>query len=56
MNVDGMIDIFDIACVGIHWGDTGSPGWIREDVVKDGVIDIEDLSAISVKFGEHYAG
>ena len=55
-NGDGMVDIFDISSVAIHWGETGTPGWIPADLNKDGVIDISDLSMVAVKFGEQYAG
>jgi len=55
-NGDGMVDIFDISSVAIHWGETGTPGWIPADLYEDGVIDISDLSMVAVKFGEQYAG
>ena len=55
-NGDGMVDIFDISSVAIHWGETGTPGWIPADLNKDGVVDISDLSMVAVKFGEQYAG
>ena len=55
-NADGIIDIFDISSVAIHWGETGTPGWIPADLNEDGVIDITDLSMVAVKFGEQYAG
>jgi len=51
-----MVDIFDISSVAIHWGETGTPGWIPADLNKDGVIDISDLSMVAVKFGMQYAG
>lgn len=56
LNVDGIVDIFDISSVAIHWGETGPDGWIPEDLNKDGVVDITDLSMVAVKFGEQYAG
>lgn len=32
----------------IHFGETGKPGWIPEDVNKDGIIDVLDMIPIAV--------
>jgi hypothetical protein len=52
VNEDGGIDILDVACVGLHWGETGDPGWIREDVNNDGSVDILDVAVIGLHWGE----
>ena len=52
VNCDSQIDILDIAQVGLHWGETGDPGWIREDVNNDGTIDILDVAVIGLHWGE----
>jgi hypothetical protein len=48
LNGDGEIDIGDIAVVGLHWNETGSPGWIPEDLSPDGIIDIGDIAVIGM--------
>jgi hypothetical protein len=52
VNEDGNINILDVAQVGLHWGETGDPGWIREDVNNDGSIDILDVAVIGLHWGE----
>jgi hypothetical protein len=49
---DGIIDIGDIAVVGMHWNETGTPGWIPEDLSPDGVIDIGDIAVIGMHWSE----
>jgi len=36
-------DVFDYVLVSNHYGETGEPGWIREDVDKNGLINILDI-------------
>ena len=52
VNQDGSIDILDVARVGLHWGETGDPGWIREDVNNDGSVNILDVAVIGLHWGE----
>ncbi|UCG36300.1 MAG: hypothetical protein JSV64_06720 [Candidatus Bathyarchaeota archaeon] len=54
INIDGRIDIRDIARVSIKWGWEGTPGAIPEDVNTDGVVDILDLSAVGLEYGSQY--
>jgi hypothetical protein len=54
VNIDGFVDILDLAYVAINWGDTGEdiqPP--RADVNRDGVIDILDLSAVAIRYGQY---
>jgi hypothetical protein len=56
VNIDGIVNIFDLAIVAINWGKTG--GAInppRADVNGDNVVNIYDLSAVALKYGQ-YAG
>lgn len=60
INGDGIVDIMDLSSVAIRFGETGSPGWIPEDIwgpseVPDGVIDVWDLTKVCLKYGQ-YAG
>ncbi|MGQ9682757.1 MAG: hypothetical protein ACUVX9_09495 [Anaerolineae bacterium] len=52
VNLDGVVDIGDMGKVGLRWGETGLPCWIREDVNCDGVIDIGDIGLIGLHWGE----
>jgi hypothetical protein len=52
INCDGSINILDVVQVGLHWGETGTPGWIREDVNNDGIVNILDVAAIGLHWGE----
>ena len=48
INGDGVVDIQDMASVGLVFGQTGPPGWIPADVVPDGIIDIRDFALIGI--------
>ena len=52
VNEDGDVNILDVVIVAQHWGESGTPGWIRADVNKDGKVDILDLTII----GQHWTG
>src|SRR5262245_19308576 len=43
VNCDGIADILDLTDIGKAWGQTGSPGWVPEDVNSDGLVDINDV-------------
>ncbi len=55
LNSDGAVDIFDLSSIALHFGETGTPGWIPEDIVEDGAINVVDLQSVALKFGV-YAG
>ena len=51
VNMDGVIDISDLALIGLSgtWStSTGHAHWIRADVNRDGQVDIGDLGTIGV--------
>jgi len=50
LNADGRVNIVDMLRVLNHFGETGTPGFIPEDVNKDGTIDVGDLIAIGQKW------
>jgi hypothetical protein len=52
VNGDHICDITDIALIGLHFGETGSPGWIPEDVNGDGVINLLDLVYVGIYYGQ----
>jgi len=51
VNCDRVIDLEDIITVALHYGQTGAPGWIPEDVNNDGEIRILDLVLVAVNWG-----
>jgi len=46
VNGDGYVNALDLVLVGQHFGETGPPGWIPEDVKVDGSIDVLDIILI----------
>jgi len=52
LNGDNVINIGDVVVVGLKWGQSGSPGWIPEDVNNDGVVNIGDVVVIGLHWGE----
>jgi len=52
LNGDNVINIGDVVVVGLKWGQTGTPGWIPEDVNNDGVVNIGDVVVIGLHWGE----
>ena len=52
LNGDHVCNICDVVVIGLHWGETGTPGWIPEDVNSDGVVDVLDVTIIGLHWGE----
>lgn len=52
VNTDDSCDILDLVLISNHMGETGSPGWIREDVDKNGCIQVLDMALVSNHYGE----
>ena len=50
-NADGGSNVLDLIVVGQHWGETGTPGWIRPDANGDGTISVLD----SIVVGQHWS-
>ena len=46
VNSDGHVNEEDMMLVYDHFGETGSPGWIAEDVKRDGAINVLDMILI----------
>jgi hypothetical protein len=51
LNNDHVCNIGDVVILGLHWGETGSKGWIPEDLNADGVINIGDVVALGLHWG-----
>jgi hypothetical protein len=43
INEDGSATVFDLTLISNHYNETGSPGWIREDVDNNGAIEVLDI-------------
>jgi hypothetical protein len=52
VNSDGSCNIIDFVLIANRFGETGSPGWIREDVDNNGVISTLDIVVVSNNYGE----
>ncbi len=52
VNGDHIADIADIALIGLHWQESGTPGWIPEDANGDGVIDVGDIAVVGLHWLE----
>jgi hypothetical protein len=52
VNMDGAVNVLDMILISQDFGETGIPGWIREDAVDNGVISVLDLIAV----GQHLTG
>jgi hypothetical protein len=52
VNMDGSCNILDLIQISNKMGQTGAPGWIREDVDKNGNIRILDMTLVSNHYGE----
>jgi hypothetical protein len=51
LNNDHVCNIGDVVILGLHWGETGSHGWIPADLNSDGVINIGDVVALGLHWG-----
>jgi len=54
INRDGRVDDADSNLLVEQYGETGAPGWIREDIIRDGRINILDLLTFVNHYGESY--
>jgi PKD repeat protein len=52
LNGDGVCNIGDAVVIGLHWGETGDPGWIPQDLNGDGIINIGDVVVLGLHWGE----
>ncbi len=52
VNSDGRYNILDKVLISVRYGQTGAPGWIREDVNNNGVINLLDLTSDSNHYNE----
>jgi hypothetical protein len=51
VDTDNVIDISDIGEVGNHYGQSGTPHWIRADVLREGVVNIDAIGEVGNWFG-----
>lgn len=50
ISVDGFVDIIDLLMISNHYAESGSAGWIREDVDNDGIVSISDFLFVSNRY------
>ncbi len=51
INGDGLINLSDFVEMNQHMGQTGTPGWIKEDVDKNGIIQVCDMMFVANHYG-----
>jgi uncharacterized protein (TIGR03790 family) len=54
-NMDGRVDMIDLATIGANWGDTVTPGgagWYAGDLNSDGIVDVLDLALMGDSWGQ----
>jgi len=49
---DGHTNYLDLSSLSSTYGESGSPGWIRDDINRNGHVDYLDLSYLSSHYGE----
>jgi len=54
VNLNMGVNIVDVTSVTSHYGESGDPGWIDQDINNDGDINYIDVSGIANHFGEDY--
>ena len=52
VNSDGSCNIIDFVLIANRFGESGSPGWIREDVDNNGLINTLDIILVSNNYGD----
>jgi hypothetical protein len=52
INNDGRNTILDKVLISVKYGQTGTPGWIREDINNNGIVDMIDLNYDSNHYNE----
>jgi len=46
------VSVLDLILVAQHLGETGTPGWIPEDIANSGTVSVLDLIDVGQHFGE----
>ena len=54
INRDKTVNYLDASSLTSHYGETGTPSWIRDDIIIDGVINYLDASSLTSHYGESY--
>jgi predicted metal-dependent peptidase len=54
VNRDGAVTILDLVLISNYYSQSGSDGWIREDVDNNGDVEVLDMSVVSSHFGEEW--
>jgi hypothetical protein len=50
VNKDGAVNVVDMTSISQHCGETGTAGWIAQDVNYDGIINSLDMIIV----GQHW--
>src|SRR5208283_5098752 len=55
VNDEHVCNYLDLTVLGLHFGDTGAPGWITADINKDGIVDYLDLTQLGMHWGQTWS-
>jgi parallel beta-helix repeat protein len=55
INIDGKCNLYDFILISNHYSETGSSGWLREDVSNDGDINVLDIVLVSNYYDEQWS-
>lgn len=47
VSMDGVVSVFDLLLISNQFDETGSSGWIREDVDNNGIVQLADIITVS---------
>lgn len=53
MNCDMVVNLQDVMLVALHYGETGDPGWIPEDINKNGRVGVLDMVLVACHWGAY---
>ncbi|MFW6121472.1 MAG: hypothetical protein ACOC80_11315, partial [Petrotogales bacterium] len=54
VDMNGECKVYDLTLLSNHYGENGSPGWIREDVDNNGQIEILDFVHVSNHYNQSW--
>ena len=55
INLDGTVDVQDLAILAANYRKTVTGGWLQGDFNNDGVVDVQDLALLAANYRHSYA-
>jgi len=54
INHEGVVNYLDISSLISHYGESGSPGFVRDDIDNSGQVNYLDISVLISHYGESW--